>query len=299
MAGTLRAPSNGMTLASVGRALFWTLIALLATAAALTLALSIYMRTDAGRRSAAAQIEKVVTDNIPGQLRIGSVQHVGFDRVVARDVRFYHPSGKVVLLAKHAEVVPDLAMALSGKLGFERAAVDGGFIELAIDPDGRLSLEAALDAPSEPGVPDDPNGGLHYWLRSMHTQHLTTVFALSKAMTYRVYDTTGFVGVRRIDTPGVQVTLEKISGRVEPELAGVKVKLAQVEGWARGKELHIAHFDAQLGVGSGELRSLVDYFDRKQAPLKLKIQHSDGIEGTLMSALLRVSGLLSAVEVDH
>jgi hypothetical protein len=288
-----------MTSRRTGRLLLRILLALLLFSALSTIALAVFCRSERGRRFAAAQLEKAVSDNIPGSLRIGSIEQFGPDLVVAKDVRFYHPNGEVVLHAQYAEVVPDWSMALQGRLGFERAAVDGGFIMLAIDPDGRLSMEAAVDAPSKPGEPDDPNGGLHYSLRSMHMQHFTTVLALSSSHPYKVKNTTGFVGIRRIETPGIQVTLEHVAGRVEPDVAGADVALNSVDGWAYGKERHVAHFEVKMGVESGKLDATVDFFDRPKTPLVIKLHKTKGLEATLLSWLLRAGDLLSGdVQVD-
>jgi hypothetical protein len=284
----------------MGRLVLRIVLTLLLLSAVLTVALWLFVRSDRGRRFAGTQIEKAVSSNIPGSLRIGSIEQFGPDLVVATDVRFYHPNGKVVLLAKHAEVVPDLSMALQGRLGFERAAVDGGFIVLSIDPDGRLSMEAAVDAASKPGEPDDdPYGGLHYALRSMHVQHFSTVLALSKAQTYKLQNTTGFVGIRRIETKGIQVTLEQIGGAIEPDVAGVDVRISSLNGWAHGKDTHVAHFDVDLGVAGGKLVAAVDYFDRPKTPLKIKLHKTKGLEATLMSWVLRAGDLFTGdVEVD-
>jgi hypothetical protein len=161
-------------------------------------------------------------------------------------------------------------------------------------------MEAAVDAPSKPGErDDDPYGGLHYALRSMHVQHFTTVLALSKAQTYKLQNTTGFVGVRRIETKGVQVTLEQIGGHVEPDVAGVNVRISSVDGWAHGKEKQVAHLDVDLDVASGKLVATLDYFDRPKTPLKITLHKTKGLEATLMTWVMRAGELFTdAVEVD-
>jgi hypothetical protein len=283
----------------IGRLVLRIVLSLLLLSAVLTAALWLFVRSDRGRRFAGTQIEKAVSNNIPGSLRIGSIEQFGPDLVVATDVRFYHPNGKVVLLAKHAEVVPDISMALQGRLGFERAAVDGGFIVLSTDADGRLSMEAAMDAPSKPGEPHDPYGGLHYALRSMHVQHFSTVFPMPKAQTYKLQNTTGFVGVRRIESSGTQVTFDQIAGQVEPDVAGADIRLSSVDGWVHGKEKHVAHFDVDMGVSSGKLVGTLDYFDRPKAPLKIKVHKTKGLEATVLTWAMHAGELFTGeVEVD-
>jgi hypothetical protein len=259
---------------------------------------AMFFHTDLGRRFAANRIESLVSAYIPGKLRIGSIERFGLGLVLASDVRFYHPDGRLILLCKHAEIVPDLAMALHGQIGFERAAVDGGFLLLTIDPDGRLSIEATMNAPRKSGEHSDAFGGAHYWLRNMHTQHFTTTL-LAAGQTLRLRDTRGYVALRRIETQGVQVTLARISGQLEEEIAGAHVALSRVDGWVYGKQKHVAHLDVDTRVGSGKLGMTIDYFDRPKAPLKVQLHNSQGLEATLMAWLMRVAaGFSDAIEVD-
>jgi hypothetical protein len=260
-----------------------------------------YVQTDAGRHFVKQRIEKVVTANIPGRLQIGHMEHVGWSRVIADDVRFFHDDGRCVLYVKHAEVVPDFVTALHGRLGFHSALADGGFLLLTVDPDGRASIEAALNKPLPPGeVDDDPYGGLHYTLRSMHMQHFRLIAKVPIAhIDYQVRDMTGFVGIRRIETPGVQVTLERITGDVSPDIAGAHIAFEQVDGFIHGKERLVAQLTAKLRVGSGTLATRFQYFDRNKEPVKIRIDRTHGVEAVAMSWLVRaIAGFTSAVSVE-
>lgn len=269
------------------------LFAFLAMFAVAAIAFAVFIRSGRGRAFAATRIEQLVSENIPGSMTIGSLEEFGPERVIARDVRFYHPNGSLVLHAKHAEVVPDLSMALHGQLGFERAAVDGGFILLAFDPDGRLGMEAAVNAPSKPGEPSVPGGGFHYSLRSMHVQNFTTIFRPSQSQTFKLLDTTGFVGVRRIETEGVRLQFERIAGVVDQEIAGVRVALNTVDGWVHAKTEHVMHLDTDIKVGSGKILADVDYFDRAKEPMQVRLHKTKGIEGTTMTWLLKAATLFT------
>jgi hypothetical protein len=278
---------------TVGKKILVAVLVFFAVLAVAALTFASFIRTDRGRAFAAERLAKVVTKNIPGSMTIGSLEQFDPDLVIANDVRFYHPNGSLVLQAKHAEVVPDLSMALHGKLGFERAAVKGGFILLAIDPDGRLGMEAAVDAPSKPGEPSDPNGGLHYALRSMHVENFTTIFRPSKTQTFKLLDTTGFVGIRRIETAGTTLQFEHIAGTLEQEIAGARLVLEKVDGWVHGKEKHVLHLDTHVKVGSGKVAATVDYFDRPKKPVKVQLHKTEGVAGTATTWLLRAAELFS------
>lgn len=261
-------------------------------------AAALLTQTDAGRRFIKDRVERAVSDAIPGSFRIGALTDLG-PPVLARDVRFFHPDGREVLHAKLAEVEFDLAQALRGRLAFEHALVDGGSIVLSLDPDGRAAFEAAVDAPKRPGEPDDPDGGLHYALQSMHVQNFNVIMKLADAANYTVHDVQGFVAVRRIETSGIRVRLENIRGRVEPELLGGRTELLRVDGWIHGKERHVMRMDAKLRFGDGTLDTVVSYFDRDKTPAVIKIKKSEGT-GTLISALLSLAESLfgDALEVE-
>jgi hypothetical protein len=296
--GTPRASSQRMTTRNVGRWLLRVVLAMILLSALVAIGCAIFFNTDRGRRFAADHIESFVSANIPGKLRIGSIEQFHPSMVLASDVRFYHPDGRVILLCKHAEIVPDLSMALQGKIGFESAAVDGGFLLLTIDPDGRISIESTMNAAKKPGDHSDPHGGAHYWLRSMHTQHFTTTFSAS-GHTFRLLDTLGYVALRRIETPGTQVTLAQISGKLEQEIAGAHVSFTNVDGWIHGVEKHVAHFDADTRIGDGKLAMTIDYFDRPKTPMHVQLHKNKGFEATALAWLMRAAaGFSEAIEVD-
>src|SRR5262249_13307198 len=155
-------------------------------------------------------------------------------------VRFFHTDGRCLIYAKHAVITPDWNLVfLHGMLAWKQVAVDGGSVEISMDPDGRLSLEAMMNAPREPGEPLNPYGGLHYDLRGMNVQNLDVRVHLSKQLEYRVRDVSGFVRVSRIDTPGVQVVLDHIRGPIEPDIAGAKVAIEDLTGWVHGEATEV------------------------------------------------------------
>jgi hypothetical protein len=244
-------------------------------------------------------LERVVSDNIPGVMQITALDEFSLGRVVAREVRFYHTDGRLLILAKHAVVVPDWSLAMKGMIGFERAEADGGFVVLSMDPNDKISLENTMNGPTPPGKPNDPYGGVFYELRAIHVQHLTVYLKLAKEFDYRIEDVEGFVAVNRVDTPGVQVVLNNLNGRVEPEIAGSKVTLRNISGWILGKAKEVIRMDAKLGVGSGILNTHVGYWDREKDKLTIRVDKSKGVEAVAMAWLMRaLAGFTSDVKVD-
>jgi hypothetical protein len=267
-------------------------VAFIAVTAVASVALAGWLTsTNSGKRWVEERIEQVVTDNIPGRLTIGRIVDLG-PPLIAEDVRFYHYDGRVVLQCDHAEVEADLSETLHGRLAFKRAAVDGGYIVLSPDPDGRVAFEAAVDKPVPPGQPHDPHGGLHYNLQSMHVQNFRVQAKSSDLADFKVDDVEGFVGVRRIETSGTVVTLEKISGRVSPGFLGKRTQIQNLNGWVHGKLKHVAQMDALMRIGDGELKTKVNVYDREKKPVSIEFERAKGA-GDLVATLAEFAdGLL-------
>lgn len=252
--------------------------------------------TESGRRWVADRIESGVSDAIPGSLKIGKLLELG-PPLLVEDVRFFHPDGRVVLHAKRAEVVPNMWLAVQGKLGFDRADVEGGRIVLSPDPDGRIAFEAAVDKPAKPGEPSDPTGGLHYALQSMHVENYEVLLKLSDAADFKLVDVEGFVGVRRIETTGIRITLERISGRLDGGLLGKRTEIAKATGFVHAKVEHVVHLETAMKIGSGSLDATIDYYDRKKVPAVVRISNAEG-EGSFVEDVLELGDDLFGESIE-
>lgn len=251
-------------------------LAFLGISAVASVAISAWLTyTDSGKRWVKERVEQVVTDNIPGKLRIGRIVELG-PPLIAEDVRFYHYDGRLVLVVEHAQVELDMLQALRGRLAFDRVAADGGHIVLSPDPDGRIAFEAAVDKPVPPGQPHDPMGGLHYDLASMHVQHFRVDAKISDMADFKVENVEGFIGVRRIETSGTVVKLEKISGRITPGFLGKRTELKQLDGWVHGKQKHVAQMEFATRIGDGELSGRLNVYDRDKNPVSIEIERATG-----------------------
>jgi uncharacterized protein involved in outer membrane biogenesis len=258
---------------------------------------AIAANTDWGRRRLADGLEKLVSDNIPGKMLIGRLERVGMLKLLIRDLEFIHPNGTTVLHLDEADVDVDAAAMLRGRLAFHRAAVSGGQILFEPEPDGRVSLEAAVDSKT-PGS-GNPEDGFHYDMRSIHVQNLNVVLRLAKEEVLRLRNTRGFVAIWRETTPGVRVRLEAIEGRLDRELLGADVKLVQADGLIRGKDKRLMDLQLQLLVADKALSGQLTVFDRQQPPAAELTLHTDGsVETSLVAMGLKLgSWFTDAVRV--
>jgi hypothetical protein len=107
------------------------------------------------------------------------------------------------------------------------------------------------------------------------------------------------VAVNRVDTPGAQIVLNNLNGRLEPDLAGSKVTLRNISGWIHGKAKEVIRMEAKLGVGSGILNTHIGWWDREKDKLTIRVDKSKGVEAVTMAWLMRaLAGFTSDVKVD-
>jgi hypothetical protein len=250
--------------------------------------------TSQGRRYLADRIAALVSDNIPGHLEIGEITEVSWLSLRARDVRFMHPDGRCVLEVEQAFVEPDLMDALQARLSFQRVAADGGSVLFSVDPDGRLSLEAAMDSPRRPGQPSDPKRGLHYDMRNMHVKNFKMKLQAKGMDPMQMNNVSGTVHVWRLTTVGTRVRLRDIRGSIAPEIAGAKLAVQNLDGLVTGAEAVVADVRARLSVDrDNALSLLVRYAPEHKEKLKVRVLDKDGTEATTLTWLMHAAASFS------
>src|SRR5690242_16989353 len=69
---------------------------------------ALYFSSERGHRTLADALEALVSDQIPGTLKIGRLESFGMFEPDLRDLRFIHPNGTTVLHLDRARVDVDL-----------------------------------------------------------------------------------------------------------------------------------------------------------------------------------------------
>ena len=250
--------------------------------------------TTGGRRYLADRIAALVTDNIPGRLEIGEITEVSWLWLRARDVRFMHPDGRCVLSVDQAIVEPDLMDAFQGRMSFRRVAAEGGSLLFSGDPDGRLSLEAAMDSPRRPGQPSDPKRGLHYDMRNMHVKDFKLKVQAGAIGDIQMNNVSGVVHVWRLTTVGTRVRLHDIRGSIAPEIAGAKLAIQNLDGLVTGAEAIVADMRARLSVDRDNALTLtLRYAPEHKEKLKIRVLDKDGTEATTLTWLMHAAASFS------
>lgn len=269
----------------------WAVItaSLLGGSIALMVAAACYlMLTQSGRRTTADMIEAVVSDQIPGSISIGRIEQIG-RTTYGSDLVLRHPDGREVVRIKRAAIDFHFASFLRLDLGVHRARLENSRLSLWIGPDGRSSIEAALDFPDRVAVGDE--SPFHYWLHDIEVRDSLVVLRLSKDTTYRIQDARGRVEVSR--ARGVMVDLSNISGRVKPTLVGMDLRLLDVDGWIRGSQRQVLKLTARARVGDGDLRAKIALFDRNKTPVEVSLDRIDGSDASIAAALVYAKGQLT------
>lgn len=270
------------------------LISLLALVAVLACVGLLIAYTASGRRFLADRIQGAVTAEIPGRMEIGEVSEVSWLWLRAKDIRFFHADGREVLHVQNALVEPDTGDALRGRLSFHRVAAEGGSILLVGDPDGRLALEAAMAAPSRPGMPSDPKRGLHYDMRNMHVEKFKVKFPMAGFEDLRMTNVRGIVHVWRLDTVGTRVRLTDLAGAVSPEVAGAKLAVKDLDALITGAEDVVAKGNARLSINRDSLLSLtLRYAPKAAEKVQLNVLDKSGTEATALTWLLHATASFS------
>jgi len=258
--------------------------------------------SEAGRDFTARRIERLVSSNIPGRLEIGKITSIRGSRVHGYDVRFFHEDGRCLLWVQEAEVHIDVPAAFGRVLSFHSIEGNGGFMVLSIDPDGRLSFEAAVNSKRKPGQPVVYNSGVHYSMRDMHVENFRLLVepdASSKTQ-YEIRHVSGTLSIdRSFDDPRTHVTLRKFRGELVQQILGQRLRITRLDGWVQGEARQVAEGLLALRIDEDTLRARVEYWDRKNDKLKVRIERKDGVAATTSSWLLNlVDEFSSQVSVD-
>lgn len=238
--------------------------------------------TEPGRSFAARRLEAALSQAIPGSIAIGTLERLQPGEAVLSDLRFLHPDGSVVLRVQRAEIALAPFDLMRGHVHFERARIDGGELTIAVQPDGRTSIEAVFD---DPGASKDKSKGPQLDLRSMHVENLTLLIKPDPKQTFRLRDVQGFVAVHGGGSSGVQVSLDRIRAHlVKPEVLGQRIEILRADGWVHGGAQQILKLDFEAALEDDRFGAALAYHNRKQEPVVLELDMNADVE-TQLAAL--------------
>lgn len=248
-------------------------------------------QTERGREGTARLVEKIVDDEIPGRMSIGRIETFGSPTIVHK-LQIRDPEGALVLEVDRAAIDFDLSTAVSGKLSFTSAQVQGGRVFIAISASGRTTIEEALSKKA-PKPDPDPHGGLHFAFRNIQIEgvHLMFKGSVGSKDAYRVQGIKGKVDILREDTVGAYVLMTEVSGDLEEKLAGMSVRLVSVTGWVHGAEKQVLNLRALARVGDASMKAHIEYFDRDKKPVEIVLSKTNGFESEIAALLAYLASI--------
>jgi hypothetical protein len=269
------------------RAIIALFVALASTALLLSVFLSL---SETGRSWLTAGIEHFVDGRIPGSMKIGGLEEVGLSRQVAEDVEFFAPNGSRVLLAERVEVDWNGSDLLRLRVGFDLARVDGGEAVIDVGPTGRTTIEEAFTAKSQRSGGDSKK----LELRNIHFENMRVLVRLSGETRFIVDDVQGFLSVWRRDTPGVRVALSRVQGTfLKPTILDETIELERLDGEVWAQEDHLLSMEMKTRIGEGGIEAFLDYYDREEEPVVLRLDPETGSGSRLMTFVLNFRSELS------
>jgi hypothetical protein len=250
----------------------WLLVAMLF----FTFAPPLFLATATGRRFVADAIESGLDKEIPGRVTIGRIERFGYARPVVHDLRFLHPNGQVVLHVKRAVIDLDVSGLLTGTVAFNNVKVDGGRLVLAIQEDGRTTLEGTVDRKGGGG-----GDGAKLAMRAIHVENFSLLIKPGGDAVFDLRDVKGFVGIWQDGPPGAKVRLDRISARLQrPEFLGSRLTILRADGWVHGAVEHVLSLSLRARLGEEPLQALLNYYDRDKTPVEITLDPG-GVKGTL------------------
>lgn len=256
------------------RRALWGLSSLLGLLVLVVTSLLLWIDTSAGRGFAARRAEEMVGERITGSMRIGSIDRIAHDVILARDVRFYSPSGAEVIVAQEVELDLRLLDAVGGRIATEYGIVRGGTVFLEPDSNGELGIDRAFRVPPD----SEAGGGGTIDLANLHVSAVEIKVRSGGMPSTRV---TRVSGVTRLWTPmpGAQARLHatNLAGRVEMDTP-VPIVLNLTGGSLSydGARVELARLDVRGKTGG--------------SPMRLEATVSNPAEGARISAELTVDG---------
>ena len=264
----------------------WLTLIALSMALIVVLSGAFVIWTASGREVLAGWIADFTSTKIPGSMKIGELESIGFLRPVATDIEFFAPDGERVLRVDRAEVHWNVEQLLRGKIGFYKARADGGEIIIAIEDGGRTNLQDAFKTERQDKIPLE--------LDSMHFQNMTVLLRTSGETRFVVRDIQGFLSVWREDTPGVRVDFGRVRGVFEkPEITGDKIELLHMEGQVWAQQLHVASLELKTRIGKGGIDAHFDYYNREENPAELKLRPDTGSGSRIAATAIEVRSWFS------
>ncbi|MGB5809302.1 MAG: hypothetical protein WBG86_02155 [Polyangiales bacterium] len=254
----------------------WFLISFVAIVATVGVAGAFLAGTDKGRSILAGWVEDFTNTKIPGSMKIGTLETLGWGQPVARNVEFFTPDGASVIRVDRGEVDLSFSDLFLGRVGFDKARADGGTFVIEVKKGGGTNVEDAFSS---------PDGNAKLELHNMHVEGMKVLLKMDGSTRFALRDVQGFLSVWRRDTPGARVSINRVEGEFEkPQILGNTIKLTRMDGEVWAQEEHVVRMKLDTKIGTGGIIADLNYFDRPKEPATLELS-PDAAGGSIIASV--------------
>jgi autotransporter translocation and assembly factor TamB len=262
------------------KTVLWTLTAALMFAANLLY----HAQLPLAHRIARQLLNRFATGEIRGELSVGRLDRLDFEKIDARFVTVRDGEGRRIIVADRVELVPDIpAIIETGTIRFRSGRVSGAIARLA-DKDGEPSLFTTFDARHPSKLPstkeplhaqvdalelvDTTIYGQVIKLRGVRVEHLHARgrFSLARELEIEVHEAQGTL-VQPFDFPG---------------------KITNVSGTISTQKVRGIKLDVRAERDDEDVRAHIDY--RSEVPTRPQNLYLELLTEKLMPATLRSVG---------
>lgn len=254
------------TLRVTAYALVWALVAVLLLLASAF----VHLDSPMGRRVAGQLLTAAVESQVPGQMSIGDVTHVGAGGTMrARDVAFETAAGERVVWGNEVDADLDVGAALSGGVRLTRLEVIGGGVRVGIPQQGRSTFERAFSRPGGSGPSKD---AADIDLQSRF-EALSLVVDVEGGPSLRFRELQGFVRVARAPSGWMRVRLDRVRGDwIKPRPITGNVPVRSLSGVVAAGADRIIDMRLSLELEDDALQARLEYFVEPSPRARLRVE---------------------------
>jgi len=250
------------------------LLTMLIVGAAALLALGALLWTEWGLARVAGWVAAGVSSGIAGTLEIAHIDELTLTQVRARGVTISDPDGRPAIEAERAIIEFSPRAFLAGRMGWERARIDGCRVRLTErEKGGKLNMEETFRSP-EPKKPKEEGDkekeeGSDLDLREMATSRCVLLIEGGSLPKLRLVDLEGVMRVHVLPSGDVELRFDGYSGTIEDGLPTGVLAFRDVQGEVTPAAKRLLHFDGG-GRSEGEkVEFKLDIFTKPEKKVKI------------------------------
>ncbi|MDB4990076.1 MAG: hypothetical protein JWN04_5254 [Myxococcaceae bacterium] len=250
------------------------LLALFIFGAAAASAVAILLRTDWGHARVCSLLNRAVTQQIKGELRVGRIEALSLTQLTARDIKIIAPSGVPAIEAGHAVIDFSLKQLWAGEYGWSHADISHCLVRVSEDERHKINMEETFAKRKKAGdegakkSAKKPSDGeeTQLDLQSMATAGCTLLIDGQSLPKLRLAGLTGIMRVRVLKNGDTALRFDRYKGVIDKGLPIGELQFHEVRGEVTTAGKRLLRFD---GHGKSHHTPVDFELDIRTEPKKL------------------------------